>query len=70
MRTLTLEVEDSIIDKFLWFLNHFSDNEVKVLEDNISDDKYLRGIDGMVESIVKAKNEPIENGVTLENLDW
>ncbi len=35
-----------------------------------TDDEYLREIDGMVESIKEARNEPIENGVKLKELDW
>jgi hypothetical protein len=72
MQTVTLQVEDSTYDKFLWLLNHFSKNEVKVLEQSkyISDDEYLRSIDGMVESIQEARNEPIKNGVTLDKLEW
>jgi hypothetical protein len=72
MQTVTLQVEDSTYDKFLWLLNHFSKNEVKVLEQSkyISDDEYLRSIDGMVESIQEARNEPTENGVTLDKLEW
>lgn len=35
-----------------------------------SDDEYLRKVDGMIESIKEARNEPIENGVNLEELDW
>ena len=72
MQTLTLKIEDSISDKFLWLLNHFSQNEVKILEHSkyTSDDEYLRSIEGMVESIKKARKEPITNGVTLDKLDW
>jgi len=72
MQTLTLKIEDNISEKFLWLLNHFSQNEVKILEHSnyISDDEYLRSIDGMVESIIDARDEPIENGVTLNNLEW
>ena len=72
MQTITLKIENSISDKFLWLLKHFSQNEVKILDQSeyISDDKYLRSIDGMVESIQKARSEPIENGVTLDKLDW
>ena len=36
----------------------------------ISDDEYLRSIDGMVESIQKARNEPIESCVPLGELEW
>ncbi len=69
MNTITLQVDNSIMDKFLWFLQHFSNKELKVIEiDN--DDTYLRNIDGMVESILEAKKEPIEKGVTLDKLEW
>ena len=72
MRTVTLKVDDSINDKFLWLLDHFSDREIKILDQTeyITDDEYLRSIDGMVESIKEARNEPKENGVTMDKLDW
>jgi hypothetical protein len=72
MKTVTLKIEDSISDKFLWLLNHFSKNEIQILEqsDYVSDDEYLRSIDGMVESIKEARDEPIEKAVTLDKLEW
>ena len=72
MQTLTLKIEDNISDKFLWLLNHFKKNEVSILDKDeyISDDEYLRSLDGMVESILEARNEPLENGVTLDKLEW
>ena len=72
MQAITLKVEDSISDKFLWLLNHFSQNEVEILEKTIyqSDDEYLRSIKGMEQSIIDASNEPIENYVTVDKLDW
>jgi hypothetical protein len=72
MRTVTLKIDDSINEKFLWLLGHFSDSEIKILDqaEYISDDEYLRSIEGMVESIKTARNEPEESGVTLERLDW
>jgi hypothetical protein len=72
MQTITLKIDDSINEKFFWLLNHFSKNEIKILEQSeyISDEDYLRKIDGMVQSIKEARNEPIENGVTLDQLDW
>lgn len=72
MQTITLKIEDNISDKFLWLLNHFKKNEVSILDKDeyISDDEYLRSIDGMVESILEARNEPLENGVTLDKLEW
>ena len=72
MRTITLLVEDSISDKLLWLLKHFDKKEVAIIDEDryISDDEYLRSIPGMVESILEAKNEPIEKGVTLDKLEW
>jgi hypothetical protein len=68
----SLKIEDNISDKFLWLLNHFSQNEVEILDKTTyqSDDDYLRSIKGMEESIIQASNEPIENYVTSDKLDW
>jgi hypothetical protein len=72
MQTITLKIDEKIKDKFLWLIYHFSKNEVKILEQSefISDDEYLRSIDGMVQSLNEAISEPLQNGVPLENLDW
>jgi len=72
MQTITLKIEDNVSDKFLWLLNHFSQNEVEILENTVykSDDEYLRSIKGMEESIIEASNEPIEKYVTVDKLDW
>ncbi len=72
MQTVTLKIEDSISDKFLWLLNHFSQNEVEILEKTTyqNDDEYLRSIKGMEQSIIDASSEPIENYVTADKLDW
>jgi len=72
MQTLTLKVEDGIYDKFSWLLNHFNNNEVEILDkDNyVSDDEYLKSIYGMEQSIIAASNEPTENYVTADKLDW
>ncbi len=72
MQTVTLQLEDKIYKKFFLLLNNFSKNEVKVLDQSkyISDDDYLRSINGMEESIIKAANEPIENYVTADKLEW
>jgi hypothetical protein len=53
-------------------LKHFSKNEIKILEQSkyLNDDEYLRSIKGMVNSIQKARVESIENGVTLDKLEW
>lgn len=72
MRTITLKIDDSISDKFLWLLAHFSNDEVKIIEQSIyvSDDDYLRGIEGMVQSIQEARSESMEQGLTVDELDW
>ena len=72
MKTVTLRIDDSIDEKFQWLLEHFKNSEISILDQDeyVTDDEYLRSIRGMVDSIKKAKNEPIENGVSLEALDW
>jgi len=72
MRTITLQVDDSVSDKFLWLLDRFSKDEIKILDqsDYVSDDEYLRGIEGIVQSIKAGRAESIEQGVTLDKLDW
>lgn len=72
MRTITLKIDDRISERFLWLLSHFSPDEVQILDqsDYISDDEYLRSIPGMVESIQFARLEPLEQGKSLEDLDW
>jgi hypothetical protein len=72
MQTITLKIDDSINEKFFWLLNHFSKNEIKILEQSeyMTDDDYLKTIDGMVQSIKEARNEPIERGITLDKLEW
>jgi len=72
MQTITLKVEDNISEKFLWLLKHFTKKEVTILDQTEfkSDDAYLKSIKGMEQSIVDASNEPIENFVTSDKLDW
>ena len=72
MQTVTLKIEDNVSEKFLWLLNHFSQNEIEILDTTTyqCDDDYLRSIEGMEQSIVEASNEPIENFVTADKLDW
>ncbi len=72
MQTITLKVVDSVSDKFLWLLNYFSKNEIKILDKTSykSDDEYLRSIEGMEKSIIKESNEKLENYVTIDKLDW
>ena len=34
MKRVILEVNDSVIDKFMWLLKHFSKNEVAIVDDD------------------------------------
>ncbi|MBC1197317.1 hypothetical protein H0901_19195 [Microcystis aeruginosa BLCCF158] len=72
MRTITLQIDDSISEKFLWLLARFSRDEIKILEqsDYVSDDEYLRGIEGMIQSLQAARDESIEQSLSLDELDW
>ena len=72
MQTITLKVEDNISEKFLWLLNHFTKKEVTILDQTEckNDDVYLKSIKGMEQSIIDASNEPKENFVTIDKLDW
>lgn len=70
MHTFTIGVNDNIVDKFKWFLEHFQ-GEISVLEEKaFSDDAYLRSMDGMVESILQARSESDDKGVELQRLEW
>ena len=72
MQTITLKIEDNISEKFLWLLNHFTKNEVTILDQTKfkNDDEYLKSIEGMEESIIDASNESNTNFVTIDKLDW
>lgn len=72
MKTLTLKVDDSVNERLMWLLEHFPPSEIKILEQSeyMSDDDFLRSMDGMVESICEARSEPVEKGVKLHELEW
>ena len=48
------------------------DKQLQSLErpNYVTDDEYLRSIDGMVQSIKDVREEPESKGVTLDKLDW
>lgn len=72
MKTVTLKIDESIDEQFSLFLAHFSSSEIQILEQSeyISDDEYLRSINGMVQSLRDAKREPLEKGVIFDKLEW
>jgi hypothetical protein len=53
MRTITLQIDDSVNEKFLWLLDRFSRDGIKILDQSnyVSDDEYLRGIEGMIQRV-------------------
>lgn len=67
MKTMTLRIDNRIKEKFLWLLEHFSEHEIKILEQSqsVSDDEYVRTIDEMVPSITDSRNEPKKPGIVL-----
>ena len=71
MKTVTLKIDESANEKFSLFLEHFSSSEIQILEQSkyMSDDEYLRSINGMVQSLHDAKIESPEKGVTLDKLE-
>ena len=69
MKTITLKIEDDIFEKVLSLLKKFSTKKIKIIEHQ-SDDEYLKSIKGMEKSIIDASNEPIQNYVTIDKLDW
>jgi hypothetical protein len=72
MKIVTLKIDESVDEQFSLFLAHFSSSEIQILEqsEDVSDDAYLRSINGMVQSLHDAKREPLEKGVTLDRLEW
>lgn len=72
MQTLTLQIDDAVNEKFMWLLNHFSKDEVAILDSDImvTDEAYLRGLNGMVESLHQARSESNQQATELSKLDW
>lgn len=72
MIEITLKIDDRIADNFLWLLSTHFDGEIKILEysDHVTEDNYLRSIPGMVESLKKAREEPVKNGICMQTLGW
>lgn len=72
MKIITLKIEDSVDEKFLWLLNHFSKNEIEILDRTTyqTDDEFLKSIKGMEESIIEDSKSHIGDYVTEDKLDW
>jgi len=72
MKIVTLRIDESVDEQFSLCIAHFSSSEIQILEQSeyMSDDEYLRSINGMVQSLHDAKREPAEKRVTLDKLEW
>jgi len=66
MHTIKLNIQDSVFDKVIYFLNNLPSNEVKIVEDTIIDDwSHLEAeIDkGLTSSISEKSHEEIMNNI-------
>ena len=63
MQTITLKVSDSVYEKFMWFLSHFSSEEV-VIEDVEELPKEV------VDKILQEKSLPLDEFFAEEELEW
>jgi hypothetical protein len=64
VKTITLQIDDTISERFYWLLRHFGESELKIIEmgEYASEDDYLRSIPGMVESLKAERREPLAAG--------
>lgn len=53
MQTVTLKIEDNISDKFLWLLNHFSKNEIKVVNNTPETNTQFDDLESLAGSLNK-----------------
>ena len=60
---ITLEIKDSIFDKFIWMLEHFK-NDIKIVENGEAVD-----IDGCLETMDKIKNKNFSGFEMINDVD-
>jgi hypothetical protein len=66
MHTIKLNIQDSVFDKVIYFLNNLPSNEVEIVEDTLIDDwSHLEiQIDkGLISDISKKSHEEIMNDI-------
>lgn len=67
MQTITLQIDDKVSDKFLWLLNHFSKNEIKIIKNTPK--KQVQNSD--LESLGGSLNKYADpSKIELENSAW
>lgn len=51
MKTITLQIDDSVNDKFMWLVNQFASSGIRIVDkpEYISDDKYLKSLSDTME---------------------
>jgi predicted DNA-binding protein YlxM (UPF0122 family) len=61
MQTITLKIDDSVMEKFVWLLNHFDKKEVEIVEKKKTKNEIIDGLKEAVEDVKKGKIEQVEN---------
>ncbi|NEX19872.1 hypothetical protein G3480_06010 [Thiorhodococcus mannitoliphagus] len=67
MKTVTLAIDDQVSDKFLWLLEHFSPNEIRILEQSYDGDDLTSVGDPTPPQ--GARDESRHQGTEAESLD-
>jgi len=60
---ITLEIKDTIFDKFIWMLEHFK-NDIQIVESSEAID-----VNGCLETMDKIKNEKLDKFEAIDNVD-
>ena len=60
---ITLEIKDTIFDKFIWMLGHFK-NDIQIVETSDSID-----INGCLRTMDKVKNKEFNNFQEIDDVD-
>jgi len=70
--TLTIDINDSVADKILYFLEHFKD-DVKIVDKELLDIEVVYSDDKEYQRIIRARQERKEypqNYVSEDAIDW
>ena len=69
MHTMRLKVNDSVYEKFLWFLNKFSKDEVEIISESADFSKNQQYLNGELDEILSGKANFIEMNEAEERLE-
>lgn len=73
MHAITIEVNESVLDKIKWLLDNLEKkNEIRIVEDILikSDTEYLSAMPELVKGIQDSRKESFEDCVKYEDLKW